>query len=279
MKRAAGFLALGFATGFIILTILKMRPSAVDPVPSPAWSPDRKAEVLQFWKLYDQATRFRLQGDWPGADAAYHAALGLDTGHEDSLYNLGNVLFELGRFAEAAETWRRLAEINPSSARAHAQLGALFSCGVAGAPFEPAEAEREFEKALDINKEESGAVLRIGEIALLRGNISRARRYLEAAAASNSKCGGAFYLAGYLFWLEGDAVAAAIRLKRAIQAGRESAPPAEGAGRLSLLTPYWSGISSWEETGVTKIKVDDEYRRLDWFLHSIRERQPVRVAP
>ncbi|MBI2505923.1 MAG: tetratricopeptide repeat protein, partial [Candidatus Latescibacteria bacterium] len=100
-------------------------------------SEEHKAQVRRFWELYNRATSLRLQGQWEVAAAQYQEALALDPRHEDCLYYLGNAFFELGRFEEAAATWKRLIETNPNqSSRAHAQLGMLYSCGAPGTPFD-----------------------------------------------------------------------------------------------------------------------------------------------
>lgn len=104
----------------------------------------RKAEIRRFWETYRRATGLRVQGDWKAAVPVYREALEIDPDHEDGLYYLGNGLFELGRYEEAAAAWERLVEVNPHSSRAHIQLGMLHVCGAAGAPFDMDRAKREF---------------------------------------------------------------------------------------------------------------------------------------
>ena len=158
---------------------------------------ERKAEIRHFWDFYNRATSLRLEGKWGEAAALYQQALALDPRHENSLYYLGNAFFELGRFLEADSAWKRLIGINPNqSSRAHAQLGMLYSCGAPGTPLDLDRAVEELHLALAINKEESGPEIKLGEVALLKGDRQKALEYLSAGRNLNFKSVEANYLSG-----------------------------------------------------------------------------------
>lgn len=245
-----------------------------------------KAQVRRFWELYNRATDLRLQGQWQAAAGQYQEALAIDGKHEDALYYLGNAFFELGRYGEAADTWRRLVETNPTqSSRAHAQLGMLHSCGAPGTPFDLTLAERELHLALAINKEESGPVIKLGEVALLRGDRRQALEYLSAGRNLNFKSVQAHYLIGYLKWAAGDAAGAHAELKQAAEFALAAKPPpeasgegdtrtkgpllAKGVGSRGLLTAHWKGLDDWPKDAVTPAKVEEEYRRFDQRLQEV----------
>jgi tetratricopeptide (TPR) repeat protein len=256
---------------------------------TPAAGPSEKykGQVRRFWERYHSATALRLQGKWEEAAAAYQEALVLDPRHEDSLYYLGNAFFELGRFGEADSTWRRLMATNPTqSSRAHAQLGMLYSCGAPGTPFDLDQAERELHLALSINKEESGPVIKLGEVALLRGDRKQAMEYLSDGRNLNFKSVQAHYLIGYLKWAEGDAAGALAELKQAADFALAAKPApeasgegdtkkkgpllAKGVGSRGLLTSYWKALDDWPKDTAAPARMQEEYRRFDQRLQEVR---------
>lgn len=273
-----------------LLGVLALHCKGDDP-PAPAaeragMSDERKAEIRRFWEVYNRATALRLQSAWAEAAAAYQEALAGDPRHEDSLYYLGNAFFELGRYQEAAETWKRLIETNPNqSSRAHAQLGMLYSCGVPGAPFDLDAAERELKKALAINKEESGPVIKLGEVALLKGERKKALEYLSDGRNLNFKSVQANYLIGYLKWTAGDTGGALKDLKQAADFALAAKPSpeasgegdtkkkgpllAKGVGSRGLLTPYWKSLDDWPADAATPARMEVEYRRFDQALKAL----------
>ena len=235
----------------------------------------RKAEIRRFWETYRRATALRVQGDWAAAVPIYRETLEIDPDHEDGLYYLGNGLFELGRYDEAAAAWERLVKVNLRSSRAHIQLGMLHACGAAGAPFDLDRARREFERAMAVNKEESGPVVRLGEVALLQGDEERAFEYLSTASRQNFRSVEAHYLLGYLHWKSGDLAAAEAALRRAVEMGRGKQVSASASGEgdtkegkpllvvgtrpKSILELFWRGLGERKEDGM---RVEEEYRRL-----------------
>ncbi|HEX9754979.1 MAG TPA: FG-GAP-like repeat-containing protein [Gemmatimonadales bacterium] len=186
--------------------------------------------IREFWQLYRAAAEHRVAGRTAAAAAAYAQALERDPDHEDALYYLGNMRLELGDFAAAEQAWRRQAAVNPGSARAHSQLGSLYLCLEEGAPFDPARAESEFERAHEINKEETGPLLRLGEVALLRGDHAAARRRLETVLGSHPASAPSHFYLGYLAWKAGDRDRARAAFGRAVAASPPPPAPAPGEG-------------------------------------------------
>jgi tetratricopeptide (TPR) repeat protein len=309
MNRPVLVLGVTFVSLFAAVTAWKAGRKTERVEEGTALSEGRRAEVRRFWEVYGRATDLKQRGAWAEAAAAYREALEVDPRHEDALYYLGNALFEVGRYGEAVTAWRRLAEVNPMSARAHAQLGAVFSCGAAGAPFDLDAAEREFQRALEINQEESGPVLKLGEVALLKGDRRRALDCVTAVSRMNSKSVEAHYLIGYIRWLEGDpstrstssgqagsgqaaleALRKAVRFSQADQPVRgvagegdtqKKAPIlSEGASRKSLFGPFCAALRGWQEGEVSAGRMEGEYRRLDAALKGVlKEHEQRRGVP
>jgi tetratricopeptide (TPR) repeat protein len=194
---------------------------APDPEPPP---PDpRREAVVRFWQLYDQATSRRIGGDHEGAARAYENALDLDPRHEESLYYLGQCRRQLGEAVAARETFDRLLAVNPSSARGHLALGGLLAAPDEGI-LDLDTAEAHLRRAHEINAEETGPLVRLGEILLARRDYAGAREQLEAALRSNPRSVEAAFLVGYILWEEGDREGALSFYQRAIGAARARAP-------------------------------------------------------
>ena len=217
------------------ITLLKRRPPPPPEVTgneAGTLTPAERGRIERFWQLYRAATDHRIRGTPDSAVGAYARALELNPEHEDGLYYMGSVLFELGEFANAEQTWKRLVEINPASARAHSRLGNLYLCYGEWELFDLRAAEAEFQRALEIYKEETGPLLRLGEIALIRGDMTKARYYFDAVTGSNYRSVEAHLLKGYLAWRTGAMADAEALFATAVQHSRPEEPaggvPGEG---------------------------------------------------
>ena len=187
--------------------------------------------IREFWSRYREATTARVEGRLDAARDAYRQALALDPRHEDVLYYLGNMELELGNYAAADSAWQQLVKVNPGSARTHSRLGDLYACPDPGAPWDLARAEHEFARAAALNREETGPLLRLGEVALLGGHWADALRYFDAVIGSHSRSVEAHFLKGYVAWKQGKTELAQTQY-RAAEALAASQPvqhaPAEG---------------------------------------------------
>jgi tetratricopeptide (TPR) repeat protein len=184
-----------------------------------------REQIQDFWALYREATAQRTSRQTQAAAETYSRALALNPDHEDVLYYFGSMRFALGDFAAAESAWRRLIARNPSSARTHSQLGSLYLCLDANAPFRLDSAEAHLHLAHEINGEETGPLLHLGEAALIRGNLATATRYFNEVLGSHAKSAEAHFYAGYIAWKSGDMAAARAAFRLAA-----SAPPPATAG-------------------------------------------------
>ncbi|MEZ5064959.1 MAG: FG-GAP-like repeat-containing protein [bacterium] len=180
-----------------------------------------------FWKLKKEADQLLLDGRWQEAEVALAHLSELDPRHEDSIYYRGNSLLELARYDEAERTWRRLLEVNPRASRAWVQIGIVHSMPEAGDLFDPGAAAEAFAAAHDINREESGPVIRRGEALLAAGDLSAAERVLTDAYRMNDQATSALFLGGYLAWKRGEH-ARAQELLAAARTSTDAAPPPQG---------------------------------------------------
>jgi tetratricopeptide (TPR) repeat protein len=167
-----------------------------------------KARLLEFWNKQRAAmSAMKIERDNARAVGLFREALALDPRHEDSRYYLGLCLASQGDTDGALAELAELQRLNPQSHRAWQQWGvvkALFARSDA----DLAAAETALLRAHAINPEETGALLVLGEVALLRGDRSLADQRLAAACHTNPRAVGGFFLRGYLAWKRGDAGAA-----------------------------------------------------------------------
>ncbi len=210
----------------------------------------RRERRLEFWARQREAMdALKRDGDCAKAEPLFRAALALDPSHEDSRYYLGNCLAALGRAEDGLAELDRLRRASPMSHRAHKQWGVLRAT-FAATESDLDAAWRALERALEINREETGALLALGEIALLRGDTGEAERWLGLACRTNPQSVGGLYLRAYAAWKEGRPEAR--ELLRAAGAARGPDWKPEGAvaegdvARLmhresGPLTRFWEG--------------------------------------
>ncbi len=224
--------------------------------PATASAPlDDKQRLVEFWSTQRAAMdALKRDGDVPRAILLLRQALALNPAHGDSRYYLANCLAIEGRTGEALAELDRLRRAEPMSHRAHKQWGVLRAV-TAASPGDLEAARLALERALEINQEETGSLLVLGEIALLEGDRELADQRFEWACRTNPKAVGGFFLRGYLAWKRGEAQAASALLAQAHAARGEAWKPegtvAEGdvATRMhreqTPLTGFWE---AWDGT-------------------------------
>jgi tetratricopeptide (TPR) repeat protein len=236
-----------------------------------------RAGIREFWEIYRGATGDRVAGKIGAARDAYRRALELNPGHEDALYYLGNMELELGHYDEAQAAWTRLVQDNPGSARTHSRLGDLYACMDPGAPRDLAKAEAEFRRALELNREETGPLLRLGEIALMRGDLAGAISRLDAVIGSHGRSVEAHFLEGYVAWKRAQPDSAAALFREAVALARSAPPiqalPGEGDTKRGL-APMVARTSRCRIFDVDSASLSTEmnelYRQLDGRLAQSR---------
>jgi enediyne biosynthesis protein E4 len=220
---------------------------------SGAAAPLDRQQVVAFWGAQRAAMdAMKRRGDLDEAIRHFRRALAIDPGHEDSRYYLADCLWLQGHTHEALAELDELRRRSPGSHRAHRQWATLRAAS-AQTQADLAAAAEVAERALAINREETGALLLLGEIALLRGEPRQADRHLEHACRSNPRAVGGFFLRGHVAWQAGDGEAARDLLRQAAAArGPEWKPKgaaAEGdvAARMhrdgTPLADFWE---SWD---------------------------------
>ncbi len=184
-----------------------------------------KQRTLDFWNKQRAAMNaMKVEKDNAKAITLFREALALNPAHEDSLYYLATCLASQGDTDGALSQLAELKRVNAQSQRAFAQWGTLRAMTAKSAADLQA-AEESLGRAHAINPEETGALLVLGEVALLRGDVKLADERLAAACRTNPKAVGGFFLRGYLAWKRGDGTSAKNLLEEArVALGKEWQP-------------------------------------------------------
>jgi tetratricopeptide (TPR) repeat protein len=183
-------------------------PIAAVPPSAPSNPPDHRSRLAAFWKAHRAAMHaLKVEKDPAKAVPSFQRALDLDPRHEDARYYLAQSLAALGDPEAALRHLEELTRFNPQSHRGWQQWGrlrAIFSRGRADLE----AAKQALERAHALNPEETGALLVLGEVALLLSQPGIAEQHFQAACSTNPKAVGGFFLRGYLAWKDGDRAAA-----------------------------------------------------------------------
>jgi len=160
-----------------------------------------KQRTMEFWELYNQASRLRVAGKPQRAKHKYEKAVKLNPDHRGTLYYLGNIYLRDREYQKAEKDWLKLIKVNPKSARAASQLGNLFFCADSSNPlYQPGRARKFYERASTLNREETGPLLELAKVNLVLGQYDRAKENLEDITVTNFQSYKAYYLLGYLYW-------------------------------------------------------------------------------
>ncbi len=170
----------------------------------PSIPADDRSRTVAFWAKQREAMQaLKVDRDVARAAVLLREAIALDPAHEDTRYYLASSLATLGDVPGALAELETLTRLNPSSHRALARWGALRAQTARGTA-DLFAAETSLQRAHDLNPEETGALLALGEISLLLGDRTRAEQRLGAVCAANPRAAGGLFLLGYLHWTRGD---------------------------------------------------------------------------
>lgn len=231
-----------------------------------------RERALAFWDLQRAGMQaLKVEKNPTKAAELFRRALALDANHEDARYYLATALAAQEKTGEALVEYETLIRVNPRSHRALTAWGTLRAM-TAKSDEDLAAAERSLESAHRLNPEETGALLVLGEIALLRRDASTAEQRLKAVCQTNARSVGGLFLLGYIAWKRGDESGAAARLTSARAALGPDWKPAGATAEGDMKTGARSDSSTplsryWEEwDGTTTPSV--AYHALDTRMRS-----------
>jgi len=242
MKRFYLIAGAVLLAGFVIISLVKQRSShqQTDSSSLEANS-DERSRVITFWELYREATSERIAGHLEKAGSLYVEALELNPEHEDALYYSGNVFYAQGKPDRAEQFWISLIELNPQSTRGYIQLGDLYLADRLNLK----QAEEYYREAFRISSEETGPLLRLGQIALLNGNAEQANQYfIDVLNAYNNV--EAYFFSGYIMWSSGDSDKALDLFQNSVKYALQS----RNSGQFSSEGDLKTDSLRWEGTGL-----------------------------
>jgi tetratricopeptide (TPR) repeat protein len=241
-------------------------PSEASPI-----SGGGREGVLAFWTKQRAAMdAMKKDGNIAGAIRLFREALALNPAHEDSRYYLANCLAAQGDLGGALTELAELQRINPRSHRAFQRWGVLAAAS-ATSRVQLNAAERSLQQALTINPEETGSLLALGEIALVKGDLRIAEQRLGLACRTNPKAAGGLFLLGYLAWKRGET-----SRSRALLAGAHKARGPEwkpkGSAAEGDVDRQWhtdaTGLSAFWQDWDGSADPEPAFRSLDHHLRA-----------
>jgi tetratricopeptide (TPR) repeat protein len=290
MTRRLGIAVLLVAVG-AAAAVVAWRRSAYE-VPADAGSTLTRT-TQQFWASYGAARSARAAGRLDDAIAQYSQALMIRPDHEDSLYYLGHCYLEKGDYQNALKAYHRLLDVSPKgSSRAYMQVALIHASLDPSAPHDLAAAREYFDRAMGVDSD-SGALLGLGEVALLERRWTEARDTLLRADADNPMSIAAPYLLGYLAYRDGNGAEAWSRFRSAVQRGElkkaqvkwteegdVKADPAlrwKALARQSVFGEHWMRLRAYlPAPGPTEADMKREYEALARAMEAGRGATPRR---
>ncbi len=243
-----------------------------------------KESVKIFWDAYREAQKMRTEGKWEEAIAEYTKAIDVDSLHEDSWFNMGNMYLELHRYKDAERCWKKVVSYNDNSAKAHMQLGRLYMSSDRPEIFDATLAEKEFLKSASINVVITGPQMQLGHLNLISGQFDKAKTYYSGVVGSDTRNIEAHFLLAYLEWKSGNAEKAKTYFEKAVA---NSTPekaikdiPSEGDTHdgityirpinLSFFLSYFNDLYLLDKTNL-QLPMMERFQKLDIQLASIRK--------
>ncbi|MCK5703409.1 MAG: hypothetical protein KAI29_19760, partial [Cyclobacteriaceae bacterium] len=120
--------------------------------------------------------------------------------------------------------WEKLLQLNVFSSRANYQLGKLYINKDAVNFFNLERAIIEFQRTAEINRDFLAPILHLGQISLIKGDFKDSREKLQIVLGSDYRNVEAFFLLGYMDFMQGDTEKAVTNFKKATEFSVKQAP-------------------------------------------------------
>jgi tetratricopeptide (TPR) repeat protein len=257
------------------------REAPRDPASAPEGRRGDRERTLAFWDRQHAAMQaLKVEHDVAKATRLFREALAFNPAHEDAHYYLGDCLATQGDVPGALAQYAELTRLNPQSHRGFSRWGAVRAM-TATSDAELAQAETALEAAHRLNPEETGALLALGEVALMRNRGPLAADRLADVCRTNPRAAGGLFLLGYVRWKQGDVAGAARQLTAARQAlgpdWKPTGATAEGdaaAKHYAESTPLARFWTTWDGAATPATA----YAPLDAYLRRVRRFNPPAAA-
>ena len=141
--------------------------------------------------MYDDA------GDPENAFARYEQTVALDPDHAPAWNSMGLLHSDDESWDDAIASFRKALKIDPTYPNAHVNLAEAY---LEHPDFPVADAEEEFNRALEFDAENPDALAGLGAILYDDGKYSRALKYFEQAARVDPDSAPAHFALGNTYW-------------------------------------------------------------------------------
>lgn len=158
----------------------------------------QRRATAQTEKLLADAARAHQGGQLEKAKELYLQILAVDAEHEKSLFGLGLLAYQVGRFDAAATLIGKAAEKDRQNAVYHSSLGLALQ---GQRRFD--EALAAFQHALELQPDHAEAHFNLGTLWLEQGKVEEARGAFERSLAIRPDSAEAHINLGNIFWKEG----------------------------------------------------------------------------
>lgn len=250
----------------------RQQSTAASHMGSALTQPPERERQIAFWDRYRAGMQaVKVEQNCTKAIALFREALTYDAAHEDGRYYLGNCLAAQGDIAAALAQYEQITRDNPQSHRGFARWGTLRAITAQSAA-DLGSAEHALDQAYRLNPEETGALLALGEVALMRGRRAVAQQRLASVCQTNPRATGGLFLLGYLRWKHGDAAGARDLLQEARKSRGPEWKPKGATAEGDVLqkahtetTPLSRFWESWDGA----LTPEHAYARLEAYLKTV----------
>jgi tetratricopeptide (TPR) repeat protein len=174
-----------------------------------------KSTLVLFWeKQHAAMDAMKREHNYSKAAGLFREALAINPEHEDSRYYLANCLAVLGDIPGAITQLDELARINSQNHRAFQRKGELLAAS-ASSRSQLEQARQALTTAIQLNSEETGTLVLLGEVSLAMRDLATAERDFAHACQTNPRAANAWFLRGFIAWRQGHAREASADLSAA----------------------------------------------------------------
>jgi tetratricopeptide (TPR) repeat protein len=157
-----------------------------------------------FWEKHRAAMdALKRENSHSAAAALFREALAIHPTHEDARYYLANTLVALGDPDGAIRELDVLLANSAQSLRALQRKGELLAIG-ATSKNGLRSALPPLRQALNLNSEETGTLMLLGEVLIAVGDYRDAEQHLAHVCQANPRAAESWFLRGYIAWKRGD---------------------------------------------------------------------------
>ncbi|RMH72228.1 MAG: tetratricopeptide repeat protein [Gemmatimonadetes bacterium] len=138
------------------------------------------------------------------AEHQYRQAIRIDPDFALAHLSLGVLLYQTGKYQEAVAEYRKAIEVDQKNPRAHLNLGKVYQVLAQYQIYSLDDAEREFQRAIELNPNYAEAHNSLGGLLYNQGRLDEAEYHFRRAIEANSNLSSAHYNLTLVFEKRGE---------------------------------------------------------------------------